>query len=185
MSLKRQPHSVASPEFDAISVPKLMSLDAACLWRQQLAREGRRVVLTNGCFDLLHAGHIYFLEQARAQGDELFVAVNSDESVRILKGAARPVQKVKERAYALAALSCTSAVLIFPGPRLDAEIRALRPDIYVKAGDYSWDNLDMAERSALQETGTEIRFLPYLAGWSSTDLIYRIRSARDEPPVAS
>ncbi len=185
MSLKQQPHAVAPIDFDAISVPKLMSLDAACLWRQQLAREGRRVVLTNGCFDLLHAGHIYFLEQARAQGDELLVAVNSDESVRILKGAARPVQNVKERTYALAALSCTSALLVFPRPRLDAEIRSLRPDIYVKAGDYSWDNLDKAERSALQEAGVEIRFLPFLTGWNSTDLIFRIKSARGEPPLAS
>lgn len=160
-----------------LTVPKLMSLEAATVYRQRLTAEGKRMVLTNGCFDLLHAGHIYFLQQARQLGDALFVAVNSDESVRVLKGPKRPVQSELERAYALSALECTSALVVFRQPRLTQEIQALRPDLYAKAGDYTLESLDPSERAALQAAGAEIRFLPYLPGFSSTNLIRRIVAA--------
>jgi rfaE bifunctional protein nucleotidyltransferase chain/domain len=145
--------------------------------RAVLRRHNRKAVLTNGCFDLLHAGHIYFLEQARRAGDALFIALNSDSSVRALKGPSRPLQSEIERAYALSALACTDVVFLFDQPRLTNEIRALRPDVYVKAGDYSLETLDPGERAALTEVGAEIRFLPFLPGFSTTQLLKRIAAA--------
>jgi bifunctional ADP-heptose synthase (sugar kinase/adenylyltransferase) len=97
--------------------------------------------------------------------------------VRVLKGPTRPVQDERQRAYALAALACVDAVTIFRTPRLTAEIRALRPDVYTKAGDYTLEKLNPEERAALEETGAEIRFLPFLPGFSTTRLIERIRAA--------
>ena len=160
-----------------LPVPKLHPLAEAVARRAVLAAEGRRVVLTNGCFDLLHAGHLYFLESAAAAGDALFVALNSDESVRALKGPHRPVQSETERAYALSALACTHTLVIFRQPRLVAEIEALRPDVYVKAGDYTLERLDRSEREALQAVGADIRFLPFLPGFSTTLLLQRIAAA--------
>jgi D-glycero-beta-D-manno-heptose 1-phosphate adenylyltransferase len=160
--------------------PKLMSLAEAVAARQALAAAGGRLVLTNGCFDLLHTGHLYFLQEARRQGDALWIAINSDESVRRLKGATRPVQAEQERAYALAALSFVDGVFIFPEPRLTAEIRAVAPDVYVKAGDYTLNTLNAEERRALEEVGAEIRFLPFLQGFSTTSLIARIQAAAEQ-----
>jgi D-glycero-beta-D-manno-heptose 1-phosphate adenylyltransferase len=155
----------------------LLGLEAAVRLRRDLRAAGRSVVLTNGVFDLLHTGHLHSLQQARACGDALLVALNADASVRALKGPSRPVQSEMERAYALAALSCVDAVVIFRTSRLDAEIRALEPDVYVKSGDYTLERLDPAERSALESVGAQIRFLPFLSGFSTTSLIARIRAA--------
>jgi rfaE bifunctional protein nucleotidyltransferase chain/domain len=157
--------------------PKLLSLEAAASRRRDLGSAGKRVVLTNGVFDLLHAGHVYFLQAARAQGDALFVALNASESVRQLKGPTRPVVDTAERAYCLGALSCVDAIVVFGTPRLDAEIRALRPDVYCKAGDYTLEKLDAGERGALQQVGARIEFLPFLPGFSTTTLIARIKAA--------
>jgi rfaE bifunctional protein nucleotidyltransferase chain/domain len=157
--------------------PKLLTLAAAVARRDELRAAGKKAVLTNGVFDLLHTGHLYFLQQARALGDALFVALNGDASVRALKGPARPVQTEEQRAYALGALACVDAVFIFGTPRLDAEILALRPDIYCKAGDYTLDKLDSGERAALEKSGAKIKFLPFLPGFSTTNLIARIRAA--------
>ena len=157
--------------------PKLLSGEQTLRLREACRAGGKRVVLTNGVFDLLHTGHLHFLQQARAQGDALFVALNGDASVRALKGPARPVQTEEQRAYALGALACIDAVTVFHTPRLDAEIRALRPDVYCKAGDYTLDKLDPAERTALEAVGARIEFMPYLPGFSTTALIARIRAA--------
>jgi D-glycero-beta-D-manno-heptose 1-phosphate adenylyltransferase len=157
--------------------PKLRSLPETVAWREKLRAEGRRVVLTNGVFDLLHTGHLYYLQQARALGDSLMIALNADASVRALKGPTRPVQSEDERAYALAALACVDAVVIFRAPRLTAEIRALRPDVYTKAGDYTLEKLDPGERAALEEVGAKITFMPYLEGFSTTKLIAKIKAA--------
>ncbi len=135
------------------------------------------MVLTNGVFDLLHTGHLYYLQKARALGDVLVIALNADASVRALKGPTRPVQDEGQRAYALAALACVDAVVIFREPRLTAEIRALRPDVYTKAGDYTLEKLNPEERAALQEVGARIEFMPFLPGFSTTPLIARIRAA--------
>lgn len=152
---------------------RVFDFDDLVAYRDEAAKAGRRVVLTNGCFDLLHRGHAEYLRQSAALGDILIVAVNSDVSVRELKGPLRPLNSEGDRAYLLASLRCVDAVFIFPGPRLDAEIRRLRPDIYTKAGDYTPETLDPGERAALEETGTEIRILPFLEGRSTTSLIAR------------
>jgi rfaE bifunctional protein nucleotidyltransferase chain/domain len=157
--------------------PKLLDLPAAVELRRALRAQGKSVVLTNGVFDLLHTGHIHSLQAARACGGALVVALNADTSVRELKGPLRPVQSEQERAFALAALACVDAVVIFRTPRLDAEIRALAPDVYVKSGDYTLERLDPTERAALEGVGASIRFLPFLPGFSTTALIARIRAA--------
>ena len=157
--------------------PKLFTLAQAVARRGEWRAAGQRVVLTNGVFDLLHTGHLYYLQKARELGDALIVALNADASVRALKGPTRPVQAEAARAYALAALTCVDAVVIFRTARLDAEIRALRPDIYTKAGDYTLEKLDAAERAALEEANASITFLPFLPGFSTTELIRKIRAA--------
>jgi D-glycero-beta-D-manno-heptose 1-phosphate adenylyltransferase len=156
---------------------KLLSSADAVAWRRKLATEGKKLVLTNGVFDLLHTGHLHYLRRTRGLGDALCVALNSDASVRQLKGPSRPVQGEVERAYALGALACVDAVVIFREKRLTEEIRALRPDVYTKAGDYTLEKLDAEERAALQEAGTKIVFMPFLPGFSTTALIAKIKAA--------
>jgi rfaE bifunctional protein nucleotidyltransferase chain/domain len=157
--------------------PKLFTLPQAVAWREGFRQAKRRVVLTNGVFDLLHTGHLYYLRQARELGDALIIALNADASVRALKGPTRPVQTEEQRAYALGALSFVDAIVIFREARLTPEIQALKPDIYCKAGDYTLEKLDPGERAALQAAGADIRFLPFLPGFSTTDLIARIKAA--------
>jgi D-glycero-beta-D-manno-heptose 1-phosphate adenylyltransferase len=157
--------------------PKLMTLPQAVAWRDRQRAAQRRVVLTNGIFDLLHTGHLYYLRQARALGDVLIIALNGDESTRALKGPHRPVQTEEQRAYALGALEFVDAITVFHAPRLTAEIRALQPDTYCKAGDYTMEKLDPGERAALQEVGARIEFMPFLPGFSTTALIAKIKAA--------
>lgn len=157
--------------------PKLLTLDEAMAERAKLRAAGKKLVLTNGVFDLLHTGHLYYLKEARRLGDALFVAINSDESVRTLKGPARPVMTEEQRAYALGALWFVTGIVIFRQPRLVPEIRVLRPDIYCKAGDYTLEKLNPEERTELEKVGAEIKFLPFLPGFSTTSLIERIRRA--------
>jgi len=157
--------------------PKLFTLAQAVAARERLRTAGRKVVLTNGVFDLLHTGHLYYLQQARALGDALFIALNSDASVKVLKGPLRPVMNEEQRAYALAALACIDGILIFREPRLTAEILALRPDVYCKAGDYTLEKLNPQERAALESVGAQITFMPFLPGFSTTNLIAKIRAA--------
>ena len=157
--------------------PKLLSLAAASALRARWRTEGRKVVLTNGVFDLLHPGHVHSLQQARALGDALIVCMNSDASVRALKGPSRPIVNQEGRAFCLAGLACVDAVVLFETERLDAEIRALSPDVYAKAGDYAPDRLNPAERSALEACETALRFTPFLEGFSTTSLIAKMESA--------
>jgi rfaE bifunctional protein nucleotidyltransferase chain/domain len=155
---------------------KLLSLAQAARFRAGIRRRGRKLVLTNGVFDLLHPGHLQFLQRAGELG-ELVVALNSDRSVKALKGPGRPILGERERAYALGQLSSVKGIVIFRRERLTREIRALKPDIYVKAGDYSLDKLDPGERGELEKAGAQIRFLPFFPGFSTTKLIARIRKA--------
>lgn len=157
--------------------PKLFTLEQAVAARERLRAAGRKVVLTNGVFDLLHTGHLFYLQQARALGDALFIALNSDASVKALKGPLRPVMNEEQRAYALAALTCIDGIVVFREPRLTAEIEALRPDVYCKAGDYTLEKLNPQERAALEAVGAKINFMPFLPGFSTTNLIARIRAA--------
>lgn len=163
-----------------LSNPRVLTRRAAAIRRARLRRAGARLVLTNGVFDLLHPGHTSYLERARRLAGprgELWVALNADASVRALKGPNRPILPEEARAYTLAQLRSVDAVIVFRTPRLDAEIRRLRPDVYCKAGDYTLAKLDPAERAALREVGAEIRFLPFLKGFSTTRMIERIRAA--------
>jgi rfaE bifunctional protein nucleotidyltransferase chain/domain len=160
--------------------PKVMSLAAAARARKRLARSGGRLVLTNGVFDLLHPGHTSYLAAARKLAGprgKLYVALNSDRSVRELKGKLRPILPERARAYNLAQLASVDGVVIFRSKRLVREILALRPDIYCKAGDYTPATLDAGEFRALEKVGAGIRFLPFLPGFSTTQLIARIRAA--------
>jgi rfaE bifunctional protein nucleotidyltransferase chain/domain len=159
---------------------KLRSLADAVARRGQLRAEGRLVVLTNGVFDLLHPGHLHYLTAAAAKGGALFIALNGDASVRALKGPARPVQSAPVRAAALAALDIVDTIFVFDTPRLDREIRALRPDLYVKAGDYTLDKLDPGERAALEESGARIEFMPFLPGHSTTEIIKQMSAVKSE-----
>jgi D-glycero-beta-D-manno-heptose 1-phosphate adenylyltransferase len=156
---------------------KLFSLEKAQKIRTELKDSGRKLVITNGCFDLLHPGHIFFLKEARAQGDALWVMLNSKKSIHILKGPLRPILGDQERAYALAALECVDGIIVFGTPRLDKEIKLLAPDVYVKAKDYTLEKLDPNEYTALQTVGADIRFLPFLEGFSTTALIQKIAAA--------
>ncbi|MEY5020148.1 MAG: hypothetical protein RLZ22_1236 [Verrucomicrobiota bacterium] len=155
---------------------RVLDLDGILSLRATAASQGRSVVLTNGCFDLLHRGHISYLQESAQLGDLLIVAINSDESVRELKGKDRPINTEQDRAYAIASLRCVDAAFIFRGPRLDAEISAIRPDHYTKAGDYTLDTLDAAERDALLAVGTQIHLLSFFDGHSTTSLIQRATS---------
>jgi rfaE bifunctional protein nucleotidyltransferase chain/domain len=160
--------------------PRLVTLRRAVAIRKGLARSGGRFVLTNGVFDLLHPGHASYLEEARrlaGQGGKLFVALNSDASVKALKGPRRPIMDEKARAYTLSQLRPVDGIVIFRGQRLAREIAALKPDVYCKAGDYTLSTLDPSERAALEKSGSRIVFLPFLAGFSTTRLIKRIRAA--------
>lgn len=161
---------------------KLLTLDQAVRARRRLRKAGGRLVLTNGVFDLLHPGHTAYLAGARrlaGRRGRLFVALNSDRSVRRLKGPRRPVLGEKARAFNLAQLESVDGIVIFRRRRLVREIRALAPDIYVKAGDYSRETLDPEERAALEEVGARIRFLPFLRGFSTTALIAKINAAEE------
>lgn len=157
--------------------PKLLTLQEAVAARAKWRTARRSVVLTNGVFDLLHTGHIHSLQSARALGDVLLVAINSDASVRAIKGPTRPIQNENERAYALGALGCVDGVVVFSEPRLTKEINALRPDVYCKAGDYTLEKLNPEERAALEAAGTKISFVPFLSGFSTTALIAKIKAA--------
>jgi rfaE bifunctional protein nucleotidyltransferase chain/domain len=143
--------------------------------REAMERSGRKLVFTNGCFDLLHAGHVRYLQQARALGDALVVGLNSDRSVRELKGEGRPLNPQDDRAEVLAALGCVDYVVIFDGKRATAAIRAVRPHVYAKGGDYTPESLDAEERQALDEAGAEIRILPLVPGRSTTGVLEKMR----------
>jgi rfaE bifunctional protein nucleotidyltransferase chain/domain len=143
--------------------------------RDAMEAAGQRLVFTNGCFDLLHAGHVRYLQQARGLGEALAVGLNSDRSVRELKGEGRPVNAEEDRAEVLAALGCVDYVVIFDGKRATDVLSTVRPHLYAKGGDYTADSLDPEERAALDKAGTEIRILPLVPGRSTTSTLGRIR----------
>jgi D-beta-D-heptose 7-phosphate kinase/D-beta-D-heptose 1-phosphate adenosyltransferase len=135
---------------------------------------GRRIVFTNGCFDVLHPGHVGYLNQAKRMGDVLVVAVNSDASVRRLKGPGRPVNTAEDRAAVLAALSCVDYVTVFDGPNAIGLLDRLRPEVYAKGGDYTPDMLP--ETDTVRGYGGEVRILDYLPDRSTTAVIDRIKA---------
>jgi rfaE bifunctional protein nucleotidyltransferase chain/domain len=156
---------------------KVLTLRQAARWAASARRRGQRVVATNGCFDLLHFGHVSYLQRARKLGDALVVGLNGDHSVRELKGPGRPLVPQEQRAAVLAALACVDAVVIFPEKRAHRFLATVRPDIYVKGGDYRPATLDSRERAVLTAVGVRIRIVPFVKGFSTTRLIGRIRRA--------
>ncbi len=156
---------------------KVLTIEEAVRWREGLRAAGRRLVVTNGVFDLMHRGHVTYLEQAAALGDKLLVLVNDDASVTALKGPARPIVGEGDRALMLAALQCVGAVAIFKGPRATEALRAVAPDVYVKGGDYTVADLDRDEFQALQACGAQVRILKLVPGCSTTLIVERIRQA--------
>ena len=143
--------------------------------RARLRQSGKRLVFTNGCFDLLHVGHVRYLAAARALGDALLVAINSDRAVRELKGAGRPVMNESERAEMLAALGAVTYVTVFDEDSPRALIAALLPDVLVKGGDYALDEIH--GREEVEAAGGRVLALPFIEGASTTSLIERIKSA--------
>ena len=135
---------------------------------------GKRLVVTNGCFDLLHAGHVIYLEQAAALGDLLLVGCNGDESVRQLKGEGRPLNPEADRALVLSALESVGSVVVFPERRAEDFLRLAKPDVYVKGGDYTPETLDAGERVAVESGGGEVVIIPFVSGKSTTDIIQRM-----------
>ena len=154
-------------------MPAALSLEDLSTESQRLRSEGRRLVLTNGCFDILHVGHVDYLERARELGDALVVALNSDRSVRELKGPSRPVNSEEDRARVVSALRAVDYVVVFDSLRATEVIRALRPALYAKGGDYTPDSLNAEELAALHEVGTDIRILPLVPGRSTTAILAR------------
>lgn len=152
----------------------ILTLTEAIAARTVLRTDGGRLVFTNGHFDLLHVGHLDYLEKARAQGDALFLGLNGDASTRRLKGEGRPLIPADERARLLAALQPVSAVIIFEDDTADDLIRALKPDVYIKGGDYAHKVLP--ERPTVEGYGGQVVLIDYLPGHSTSDLIARVKA---------
>lgn len=151
---------------------KLLDLDSLIHERERLRREGKRVVFTNGCFDLLHPGHVRYLAEARALGDALIVALNSDRSVRLLKGEGRPILEERDRAEVIAALEAVDFVIVFDQDTPQELIARLIPDVLVKGGDWPVDKI--VGRKEVETAGGEVVTLPYVEGSSTSDVIKRI-----------
>jgi len=151
---------------------KFLDIQSLISIRRQLRERNKRVVFTNGCFDLIHPGHVRYLRQARALGDCLIVALNSDRSVRQLKGPTRPVLNEKERAEVIAALEMVDYVTIFDDVSPREIIAALLPDVLVKGGDWAIDQI--IGRQEVEAAGGQVISLPYIAGASTTEIIARI-----------
>lgn len=163
---------------------RVVALDGAAELVDNWRRDRRRVVFTNGVFDLLHPGHLRYLQSARATGDVLVVAVNSDRSVRAVKGAERPIVPEAERAELLSGLTAVDAVLVFDDETPAKVIEALQPDILVKGADWAPDAI--VGRETVQARGGMVVRMPVEEGYSTTGLIARIRSssARREPDTS-
>ena len=153
---------------------KIISWDNLPAWRKSLRASGRKLVVTNGCFDLLHVGHVTYLETARQHGDALLIGVNSDAAVRQLKGPDRPVNNEADRAAVLAALESVDGVCIFAEPTATRFLSIAQPDIYVKGGDYTLDTLNKDERKTVEQTGGGIVIIPFVPGKSTTALLAKI-----------
>ncbi|MSU59878.1 MAG: D-glycero-beta-D-manno-heptose 1-phosphate adenylyltransferase [Pedosphaera sp.] len=135
---------------------------------------GKKLVVTNGCFDLLHLGHVTYLESARNQGDALLIGVNGDESVRQLKGPTRPLNSEGDRAAVLAALDSVDGACIFADKTATRFLAAAQPDVYVKGGDYTLETLNQDERRAVESAGGKIVIIPFVPGKSTTAILEKI-----------
>ncbi len=153
---------------------KIMDPERAATFIKKIKSEGKKVGLTNGCFDILHAGHVDYLHQARMRCDFLAVGINSDESVKGLKGPTRPIVPENERAYVVSALESVDMVVIFGEKTADDLIMLLKPDVYIKGGDYLADTLP--EFNTLSSLGIEPIFIPISSPQSTSGIIEKIKS---------
>jgi D-glycero-beta-D-manno-heptose 1-phosphate adenylyltransferase len=158
---------------------KILTLDQAVAYRDELHKAGKKLVITNGCFDLPHRGHFEYLNAAREEGDALLVAMNSDDSLRRLKGPPRPIIAAADRAYILGSMQAVDAVVIFEELNALEVFKAVPPDVYVKGGDYSEETLNRDEYPTLKATGCRFCFIPFVPGYSTTTLLASIRELQD------
>ena len=159
---------------------KVLSLAEAVAFAEQRRHDGKTIVFTNGVFDLLHPGHVRYLQDARREGDALIVAVNSDRSVRTIKGPERPINPDHERAEVVAALACVDAVVIFDEDDPHEIVNRLRPDVLVKGADWARDAI--VGRETVERRGGRVVRIPLAEGYSSSAIIRKIRSADDDIP---
>ena len=154
---------------------KIISQPNLATWRAKTKLQGKKVCATNGCFDLLHAGHIKYLYESSKYGDIFIVGCNSDESVRQLKGNGRPVQTEKDRALILSSLECVNFVSVFKEKEAVNFLQIVQPDFYIKGGDYTLDSMDKQEKEAVTTHGGKIIVAPMVQGKSSSSIISKIR----------
>jgi len=155
--------------------PKIVLLEDLPARIKELRAAKKKIVATNGCFDLLHVGHVRSLKAARALGDVLIVGLNGDDSVRDLKGPGRPVNSAKDRAELLAALEAVDVVTIFLEARATRFIQLVAPDVYVKGGDYKTATLNAEERQVLEKLGAKIDIIPFEKGYSTSSLLKKLQ----------
>jgi rfaE bifunctional protein nucleotidyltransferase chain/domain len=153
---------------------KIIDWDELPAWRAAVRASGQKLVVTNGCFDILHPGHVIYLENARNRGDALLVGLNGDDATRQLKGPGRPVNAEADRAVVLAALESVTGVCIFAEIAAIKFLSAARPDIYVKGGDYTLETLNQDERRAVEQAGGKIVIIPLVPGKSTTAVLEKI-----------
>lgn len=153
---------------------KILSANALKSWRENLRQAGKTLVVTNGCFDLLHLGHVTYLDAARQLGDVLLIGLNGDDGVRQLKGEGRPINNEQDRAAVLSALEMVRAVCIFPEKTASRFLADVSPDIYVKGGDYTLETINQEERRIVESAGGKIIILPIVPGRSTTSLVEKI-----------
>ena len=156
---------------------KIISWEQLPSWRAALRARRQRLVVTNGCFDLLHVGHVTYLENARNHGDALLIGLNGDASVGQLKGPGRPLNGENDRAAVLAALASVDAVCIFGERTATRFLTFAQPDIYVKGGDYTLETINQDERTVVEQAGGTIVFIPFVPGKSTTAMLQRIGQA--------
>lgn len=154
-------------------MPEILTITEVRAWRRR--HWCAKVVATNGCFDLIHVGHVHCLDQAASHGDLLVVGLNDDESVRALKGPSRPVNTSQDRAEVLAGLRAVDAVCVFPGFTATEFLSELKPDVYVKGGDYSPTSLNSDEKAVLDRLGAAVYFVPQVLGKSTSATMAAIR----------
>ena len=153
---------------------KILTFDDLPAWREHLRAAGKRLVVTNGCFDILHVGHVTYLEAARRQGDVLLVGLNSDASVRAIKGAGRPVNSERDRAVVLAALEAVDGVCVFSESDARRLLTVAQPDIYAKGGDYTLETINQAERRLVEGSGGRVVVLGGVPGHSTTGVLRKL-----------
>jgi D-glycero-beta-D-manno-heptose 1-phosphate adenylyltransferase len=153
---------------------KIVAIENLLSWRAAVRASGKRLVVTNGCFDLLHVGHVTYLEAARSYGDLLLVGLNGDDSVRQLKGEGRPLNLATDRAKVLAALESVDALCVFEERTAAHLLTLAQPDIYVKGGDYTLETLNQEERRLVEQGGGKIVIMPQVPEKSTTGLLKKL-----------